>query len=264
MTKLKPSPAMVIAMLALFVALTGTSAAVVSLIPARSVGTVQLRKNAVISSKVKNHSLKAVDFAPGQLPRGLKGDPGANGVNGINGVGTKGDTGETGATGAKGGTGARGYTGTVYINTGDSPTQEIASTSRTDRIRVAGYPGSPQEILTLPAAQYNGAPVEMHLSIDYANFIPDGTISCGLFFFLYDGGAAVSVIGTFGAHYTTQGRFSPIELTDVLEGARAPTAGLHTFSIRVAKWSPTEDDYLVAGAGQNGEPKPMRLDARYN
>jgi hypothetical protein len=32
------------------------------------VGTAQLKANAVISSKVKNHSLLAADFKPGQLP----------------------------------------------------------------------------------------------------------------------------------------------------------------------------------------------------
>ena len=74
-----PSPAMVVACLALFVALTGTSVAVISTLPKNSVGRVQLKDNAVISSKVKNHSLKAFDFALGQLPKGPKGDPGVIG-----------------------------------------------------------------------------------------------------------------------------------------------------------------------------------------
>jgi hypothetical protein len=42
-----------------------------------SVGTSQLKKNAVTSAKVKNHSLLAVDFKKGQLssgPQGPKGD----------------------------------------------------------------------------------------------------------------------------------------------------------------------------------------------
>ena len=72
---------MVVACLALVVALGGTSYAVVSL-PPNSVGTAQLRANAVVSSKVKNRSLLAVDFKAGQIPtgppgpKGDKGDPG--------------------------------------------------------------------------------------------------------------------------------------------------------------------------------------------
>ena len=55
-----------------------------------SVGTAQLKKNAVTSVKVKNGSLLAADFKAGQLPSGPKGDPGPQGP--------KGDTGAPGAT----------------------------------------------------------------------------------------------------------------------------------------------------------------------
>ena len=75
--RLRPSPAMVIACLALGVALGGTSVAAIQALPKNSVGTKQLKKNAVVSAKVKNRSLLAVDFKAGQLPRGPKGDPGA-------------------------------------------------------------------------------------------------------------------------------------------------------------------------------------------
>jgi hypothetical protein len=68
----RPSPALIVACLALFVALSGTSYAVLVL-PANSVGTAQLKNNAVISSKVKDHTLLAADFKPGQLPSGIKG-----------------------------------------------------------------------------------------------------------------------------------------------------------------------------------------------
>jgi hypothetical protein len=69
----RPSPAMVIACLALGVALSGTSYAKILALPVNSVGTPQLKANAVISSKVKNQSLLAVDFKPGQLPAGIHG-----------------------------------------------------------------------------------------------------------------------------------------------------------------------------------------------
>jgi len=58
---------MVIACLALVVALSGTSYADVLNVPFNSVGTRQLRANAVTSSKVKNRSLLAIDFKLGEL-----------------------------------------------------------------------------------------------------------------------------------------------------------------------------------------------------
>jgi hypothetical protein len=63
----RPSPALVIACLALGVALSGTSYADVLNVPFNSVGTRQLKADAVVSSKVTNHSLLAVDFKSGQL-----------------------------------------------------------------------------------------------------------------------------------------------------------------------------------------------------
>ena len=78
-SKLRPSPAMVVAVVALVGSLGGTSYAAASLAK-NSVGTGQLKtgavkvtdiaNNAVSSSKVKNGSLLAVDFKAGQLPQG--------------------------------------------------------------------------------------------------------------------------------------------------------------------------------------------------
>ncbi len=77
---------MVVASIALLVALGGTSiAAVTAVLPNNSVGTVQLKGNAVISSKVKNRSLLAADFAQGQLPRGPQGPQGSQGIQGPSG-----------------------------------------------------------------------------------------------------------------------------------------------------------------------------------
>jgi hypothetical protein len=71
-----------VGLLALMFALGGTSYAAV-LLPAHSVGTVQLRDgavtraklsvNAVSSAQVKDHSILARDFKPGQLPAGAPG-----------------------------------------------------------------------------------------------------------------------------------------------------------------------------------------------
>src|SRR3954468_8431283 len=70
----RPSPATVIALVALFVALGGTGYAALSL-PKNSVGTKQLKNNAVTGAKVKNGSLRARDFKTGLLKAGAKGDP---------------------------------------------------------------------------------------------------------------------------------------------------------------------------------------------
>ena len=84
--RLKASPALVVASLALLVSLTGTSvAAVQQLIPRHSVGTPQLKNNAVTSAKVRNGTLLRGDFKSGQLPRGPKGPRGATGSAGPRG-----------------------------------------------------------------------------------------------------------------------------------------------------------------------------------
>jgi len=98
----RPSPAMVVAMVALFVALGGGAYAAIKL-PKASVGTRELRDNAVTSAKVKDHSLRARDFKEGELPRGAQGPAGQPGSNGAAGTqGPKGDTGATGDTGPAG------------------------------------------------------------------------------------------------------------------------------------------------------------------
>ena len=88
-----PSPALVVACLALVVALGGTGYAAVVL-PANSVGTKQLKNGAVIGSKVKLRSLLATNFKPGQLPRGPQGAQGLPGAAGT--PGAKGDKGDKG------------------------------------------------------------------------------------------------------------------------------------------------------------------------
>ncbi|MFM8612925.1 MAG: hypothetical protein ACKOD0_09560, partial [Actinomycetota bacterium] len=71
----------VMATIAVFLALGGTSYAVTAL-PKNSVGTQQLKKNAVTGVKVKDGSLSSADFAAGTL---LKGDTGATGATGAQG-----------------------------------------------------------------------------------------------------------------------------------------------------------------------------------
>jgi len=90
---LRLSPATVIAMVALFVALAGTGYAATA-VPNNSVGTKQLKANAVTSAKVLNGSLLGVDFKAGQLPAGPQGPAGP--------AGPKGSPGSAGAQGPAG------------------------------------------------------------------------------------------------------------------------------------------------------------------
>ncbi|HWB69486.1 MAG TPA: hypothetical protein VG518_05875 [Solirubrobacterales bacterium] len=89
----------VVACLALFIALGGAAYAGTQL-PRNSVGTEQLKKNAVNGSKVRNHSLTAADFGRGQLPAGPKGREGGQGREGPQGkVGAQGEEGARGGPG---------------------------------------------------------------------------------------------------------------------------------------------------------------------
>jgi hypothetical protein len=81
-----PSPALVVACLALAISLSGVGYAVSTALPRNSVGPVQLRNNAVNSAKVKNASLRAADFAPGQIPAGKQGPVGPPGPAGASGL----------------------------------------------------------------------------------------------------------------------------------------------------------------------------------
>ena len=82
------SYANITATIALFIALGGGAYAATTL-PAGSVGTKQIKKNAVVSSRVKDRSLLARDFKAGQLPAGPQGLQGLQGM--------KGDTGPAGS-----------------------------------------------------------------------------------------------------------------------------------------------------------------------
>src|SRR5829696_5368243 len=89
-----------LALLALFVALGGTSYAAIRL-PSNSVGTKQIRRGAVTPSKVAPKTVR--------LFKGQKGDAGAPGARGD--AGPQGAPGTAGQPGAKGDAGAPGQPG---------------------------------------------------------------------------------------------------------------------------------------------------------
>lgn len=74
----RPSPAMVVAVIALVIAMVGTGYAA-SLLPKNSVGTKQIKKNAVTSAKVKNKTLIGKDINLNKLGT----VPSANVANGL-------------------------------------------------------------------------------------------------------------------------------------------------------------------------------------
>jgi hypothetical protein len=113
-TSYRPSPAMVVAFIALLLALGSGAYAQLS-IPNNSVGTKKLKNNAVTtkkinngavnSNKVKNGSLMSADFAAGQIPAGPRGATGERGPAGPAGL-----AGPAGPAGARGPAGATNVT----------------------------------------------------------------------------------------------------------------------------------------------------------
>ncbi len=109
----RPSPAMVVACLALLVALGGTGMAAATQLARNSVGTPQLKDGAVSNAKIKNNAVNSTkvaarsllrsDFAPGQLPAGP--------------VGPQGPAGPAGAAGAAGPAGPAGVIGAITDRT---------------------------------------------------------------------------------------------------------------------------------------------------
>lgn len=117
----------VVATLALFIALGGVSYAAVKL-PANSVGSKQLKNNAVTLKKISPKTRKALTGQAGATgaagAQGSKGETGAPGADGANGTdGTDGTDGAVGATGATGPTGpsdvyAANLSGSLEVNPG--------------------------------------------------------------------------------------------------------------------------------------------------
>lgn len=105
----RPSPAFVISLLALFVALGGTTYAATSL-PRNSVGTAQIKSGAVTKTKIAKGTLAGMQGRQGATgPAGPKGAQGAQGVQGP--PGAKGDSGAKGDQGIQGIPGNQGIQG---------------------------------------------------------------------------------------------------------------------------------------------------------
>jgi hypothetical protein len=135
--------------MALFVALGGTSYAAIKL-PASSVGSTQLKKNAVSSSKVQDGSLRAADLsrtARGTL-RGQKGDPGV--------AGPRGDAGSPGPTASA----AVSQGTTAALSSTDTEVMHVDITTSFKSTLVANA--------TADVVRTNGASVNIHCGLQVA------------------------------------------------------------------------------------------------
>lgn len=103
----RPSHAVVVAYLALFVALGGSSYAAITVtgknVKNRSLTARDVKRNSLTTKEIRNRSLLARDFKLGQLPAGATGPTGAGGPAGATGPG--GPQGPIGPQGLKGDTG---------------------------------------------------------------------------------------------------------------------------------------------------------------
>jgi hypothetical protein len=113
----RPSPAMVVALLALFVAMGGSSYA------ALKIGTRNLKNSSVTSAKIKNGTVVSKDISrrTRQTLKGQKGDPGEKGVKGDQGsAGSPGSPGASMLTGATPGSGGSGSGFSTFAPSGVS------------------------------------------------------------------------------------------------------------------------------------------------
>jgi hypothetical protein len=185
----------VIATLALFLVLGGGAYAATQL-PRNSVGTGQLKPEAVTAGKIAKKTRNQL--------QGARGPAGAQGPQGK--TGAKGTTGAKGATGAKGDTGARGPAGTD----GTGPAFEVFGT-----LKSIGVGATPVVAENLPAGAY----------VSSANVVVEatapGTVTCTL----SSGGEASANFGVVGQITTlslsatrTVGAATPETLTCAASG----------------------------------------------
>ena len=145
-SKLRPhlTYANVVSTICLFILLGGSAYAVASQLPRNSVksrhiapGAVHradLARNAVTSGKVRDRSLRRVDFAAGQLPTGRRGPAGPRGP--------RGQRGPRGRTGARGPQGAPGLSALEVVSNsspGGADAEQSATASCPDgKVAICG------------------------------------------------------------------------------------------------------------------------------
>ena len=166
-----PSPAMVVAILALVVALSGSAIAAVIVSSPSQLGKnvvtgKKIKKNAVTSKKVKDHSLLGKDFKSGQLPAGAKGDKGDKGDAGTSVFASSLPSGQT----MKG----------VWGGRFPTPDRQYLSLQSASRIPRAGPRGPDRRTGQLPGGHGNRRSWRSRSDLHRNRRSPDGTGREGL------------------------------------------------------------------------------------
>lgn len=144
----RPSPALAISLIALFVAMGGTSYGLAR----NSIDSREIRNNDVRSSDIKNNDVRskdvrngallAKDFKAGQLPAGAQGATGQAGPRGLQGFqgvqGLKGDTGLKGNTGTTGAPGISGLQRVAVSSVNNSTSPKFATADCPGSKKVVG------------------------------------------------------------------------------------------------------------------------------
>ena len=138
----RPSPATVISLVALFVALGGTGYAAVQLAPKNSVG----------SGQVINGSLQKVDLSKKAVAalkgnRGARGPAGAAGAAGaVGAAGAAGPAGATGPAGPAGATGPSGAVGATGVTGASGPTRPAGTAAAFAGVHATGASSRPPRL----------------------------------------------------------------------------------------------------------------------
>jgi hypothetical protein len=236
--RIKPSPSMVVASLALLVALGGTSvAAVAVVVPRNSVGRLQLQNNSVNSLKVQNRSLRAIDFARGQVPKGPRGLRGPAGPAGA--PGPSGPAGPAGAAGAAGvaspgyvaevataaSTSANETTSTSFTNLSDASASITVPSGETDKLVV---------VFSAETGCYGGTALQrcrVRINVDGNELTPAGGSDA-----YFDNNAYRTVQGGAGYVVNTSGVLSN---HTIVRYSGNLSAGSHTVQVQYSTTSAT-------------------------
>jgi hypothetical protein len=163
-----PSPAMVVALIALFVALGGVAGAATTMIT-----TQMIKNNAVTRGKIAVNSINSAKIEDGSIQskdlsgniRGEKGAPGEKGE-----TGARGPAGETGATGARGPAGATEATGPAGPTGATGPAGPTGATGPAGPTGATG-PAGPTGATGLngPAGPTGAAGPSEVIAVDFGN-----------------------------------------------------------------------------------------------
>ena len=169
----RPSVPTVIATLALVFAMAGVAPAAKRMIVGKDIA-----RNAITTSHVKDHTLKASDFAPGVLaadagpagPTGAKGALGAQGTQGDSGApgdnGLDGQPGAAGAAGAAGADGAPGQGPMLFREEDGVAHAGLAVVSGSDTV-VSITPGTGYFMIFASGEATGSGPVDLECKLKY-------------------------------------------------------------------------------------------------